>query len=68
MPKIKKKKVIKKESKVAKEKDRRLVADRNVERMLKDGWKIVDVEKIKDGHGRLLGVKTNASDLTLMEK
>ena len=49
-------------------KDQRLVAERNVERMLADGYKIADSESIKDKHGRILGIKSHASDLVLMEK
>ena len=46
----------------------RLVAERNVEKMKTEGWKVADVDKIKDKHGRLLGIKSHSSDLILMEK
>ena len=58
-------------------KDRRYVAERNLKKMLKEGWK-----EVKEPQGRKLGVKTSAlgkskyepgvepisSDLILMEK
>jgi len=45
----------------------RLVAERNIARRLKEGWKICD-DKVEDKHGRKLGVRTHAKDLTLMTK
>ena len=41
-------------------------AGEKVERMKKEGWKVVDEDKGK--HGRTVGVRTHASDLVLMEK
>lgn len=46
----------------------RLVATRNVKSRLALGWKIANIETLRDKHGKILGVKTNCDDLTLMEK
>lgn len=46
----------------------RLVALHNVERRLAEGWKKVDIDKIKDGRGKILGVCVHSNDLVLMEK
>jgi len=43
-----------------------LVAERNVDKRVLGGWKIVG--NPQDEKGKVLGVKTNASDLILMEK
>lgn len=45
----------------------RLVALRNVDKLKDQGWKVVK-KSYNDVEGRELGVKTHASDLTLMEK
>jgi len=47
-------------------KAQRLVAERNVKLRLLEGWKVVG--KPQDDKGKVLDVKTNASDLVLMEK
>lgn len=52
---------------VKKEVAQRLVRRDNIDKRLKAGWKLV-TEKVTDDRGRVLGVKTNASDLVLMEK
>lgn len=45
----------------------RLVAPRNLAKRLEMGWK-ESKNPIEDCHGRVLGVRTNANDLILMEK
>ena len=49
-----------------KKSNQRYVALRNVDKMKLNGWKEVSI--LKNKHDRVLGVKTNTSDLTLMEK
>ena len=44
----------------------RLVAERNIEKYKALGYKVVKC--CKDKHNRVLGVNTNTSELTLMEK
>jgi len=61
-----KKKVAKKKVTKAPEEQQRLVAERNVERMKAEGWKVIGDGK--DRHGKVLNVRTHSSDLTLMEK
>lgn len=48
-------------------KTQRLVAERNMDRLKAEGWKVVK-EDVRDEHGKVLGARTNMSDLTLMEK
>ena len=45
----------------------RLVAERNVDRYKAQGYKVAS-NVLGDKHDRVLGVKTNTSDLVLMEK
>ena len=52
--------------KVEEKKVQRYVSLRNIDKMKKQGWKEVSLKK--DKHDRVLGVKTNSSDLILMEK
>lgn len=44
----------------------RLVAQRNIVKMEKEGWK--KVSEPKDKHNRVLNINTNTDDLVLMEK
>ena len=67
MPDKKIKKVIAGEVKLKPtSKAQRLVAERNVNKLKKEGWKAVG--SAKDEKGRVLNVDTHTSDLVLMEK
>lgn len=67
MPEVKNevKTEVKSESKSGKKE--RLVAQRNVERLKKEGWTVVKDDP-RDSEGRVLGVRTESKDLVLMSK
>ena len=69
MTKKKVKKAIKKEPSPIPEKRTHLFRKDRVEAKKKEGWKEIDINKITDKHGRLLGVNTHGEgELVLMEK
>ena len=49
------------------DKIQKLVTERNVEKLKAQGYKIV-AKNVTDKQGKVMGVRTNISDLVLMEK